>query len=86
MPQINCAAIYKLNRSLGTYTVIDVTKIAGLVVCGLAASPFENADVVIVGMRGSMPGPSGALIFSRTKELVHRTDVKDTDELRSLPT
>lgn len=67
--QIDHAAIRRIYRLAGTYIVVDVTKIAGLIICGLAASPFEHTDIVIVGMRGSMRGPSEALIFSRKKRV-----------------
>lgn len=54
----------------------DITATSGLIMAGLAASPFEYSDVVITGTQGSLRGPCRALIFFRKAIPVKRLDGK----------
>lgn len=61
-----------------------MTEHAGAIVTNLTPSPFQYADVVITGLRGSLRGPSASLIFCRRHQMVRSTDARQDTSLLDL--
>jgi glycine hydroxymethyltransferase len=51
----------------GSYLMVDMAHIAGLVACGLHPSPFPYADFVTTTTHKTLRGPRGGLVFSKEK-------------------
>ena len=50
---------------VGAYLMADMAHISGLVAAGVAASPFQVADIVTTTTHKSLRGPRGGMIFFR---------------------
>lgn len=50
---------------VGAYLMADMAHISGLVAAGVAASPFDVADIVTTTTHKSLRGPRGGMIFFR---------------------
>ena len=53
--------------SVGALLMVDMAHISGLVAGGVAASPFEYADVVTSTTHKTLRGPRSGMIFAKTK-------------------
>lgn len=54
-----------LLHQVGAYLMMDMAHISGLVAAGVAASPFELADIVTTTTHKSLRGPRAGMIFYR---------------------
>ena len=67
------ARLRSISDSVGSYLLVDMAHVAGLVAGGCAASPFEHAHVVTTTTHKTLRGPRGGLIFGR-RELMEDID------------
>lgn len=74
---------YKRMREIadlcGSYLVVDMAHISGLISAGVIPSPFEYADIVTTTTHKSLRGPRGAMIFYRKG--VRKSDAKTGKEV-----
>lgn len=64
----------------GSYLLVDMAHISGLVATGCARNPFEVADVVTTTTHKSLRGPRAGLIFYRRKALAKCGEGVDLEE------
>lgn len=74
---------YKRMREIadlcGSYLMVDMAHISGLISAGVIPSPFQYADIVTTTTHKSLRGPRGAMIFFRKG--VRKSDPKTGKEL-----
>jgi len=71
---IDFKKISKIAKKISAYHVADIAHIAGLVVAGLHASPFDaGVDVITMTTHKTLNGPRGSLIFCKP-ELADKID------------
>ena len=58
----------EIAHSVGTYLMVDMAHIAGLVAAGLHPSPIPYADVVTTTTHKTLRGPRGGMILCRDEE------------------
>ena len=63
----------KIAKSVGSYLLVDMAHISGLVAVGEANNPFLHADVVTTTTHKSLRGPRSGMIFSK-KHLSDKID------------
>ena len=70
--QINFSEIGKIAKQIKAYHLADISHIAGLILAGLHASPFEDdsADIVMTTTHKILRGPRGAVIFNNKKSKI----------------
>ena len=71
----NYARFRKIADLVGAYLVCDMAHISGLVVTGVADSPFKYCDVVTTTTHKSLRGPRAGMIFAR-KNYIRQSDKK----------
>jgi glycine hydroxymethyltransferase len=62
---VNWQKFREIADACGSYLMVDMSHIAGLVAGGAYPSPFKYADVVTTTTHKTLRGPRGALIFSK---------------------
>jgi glycine hydroxymethyltransferase len=68
--ELDYAAIRSIASEVGAYAVADVAHIAGMIVGGALANPFDaDFDVVLTTTHKSLRGPRGGLILSRDAKI-----------------
>jgi glycine hydroxymethyltransferase len=67
------ARMRRIADSIGAYLMVDMAHVSGLVAGGVAASPFEYADVVTSTTHKTLRGPRSGMIFAR-REYMERID------------
>ncbi len=73
--ELNYAKIREIASEVGAYAIADVAHIAGLIVGGVLANPFDSGfDVVLTTTHKTLRGPRGGLILSRTAEIGKKID------------
>lgn len=63
------ARFREIANETGSYLMVDMAHISGLVATGCAVSPFEYADIVTSTTHKSLRGPRAGMIFYRKKPL-----------------
>lgn len=71
--KIDFAAFAEIAREAGSYFMVDMAHIAGLVAAGEHPSPFGLADVITTTTHKTLRGPRGGLIFCKP-ELAKKID------------
>ncbi len=71
--KIDFAAFAEIAREAGSYFMVDMAHIAGLVAAGEHPSPFGLADVITTTTHKTLRGPRGGLIFCKP-ELAKKVD------------
>ncbi|MBU5283300.1 serine hydroxymethyltransferase [Limosilactobacillus reuteri] len=66
---IDWQAFRKIADEVGTYLMVDMAHIAGLVATGAHPSPLPIADVVTTTTHKTLRGPRGGMILSKSTEL-----------------
>lgn len=79
---IDYAKFREIADSVGAYLLADMSHTSGLVAAGVAANPFEYADIVTTTSHKSLRGPRGAIIFCRKG--VRSTDKKGKEIMYDL--
>lgn len=73
--ELDYAKFRAIATEVGAYAVADVAHIAGLIVGGALANPFDAGfDVVLTTTHKTLRGPRGGLILSRTPEIGRKID------------
>jgi glycine hydroxymethyltransferase len=72
--EIDYARMRQIADKVGSYLMMDMAHISGLIAAGVNKSPFEYADIVTTTTHKSLRGPRGAMIFFRKG--VRSTDAK----------
>jgi len=70
---IDFTVFHDVAKSIGAYSMADISHIAGLVAAGVHPSPFPFTDVVTFTTHKTLRGPRGAIIISK-KELADKID------------
>jgi glycine hydroxymethyltransferase len=65
------ARMRQIANKVGAYLMVDMAHISGLVAGGVAASPFEYADLVTSTTHKTLRGPRSGMIFAKV-ELMER--------------
>lgn len=71
--KIDFAAFAEIAREAGSYFMVDMAHIAGLVAAGEHPSPFGLADIITTTTHKTLRGPRGGLIFCKP-ELAKKVD------------
>jgi glycine hydroxymethyltransferase len=71
--EVNFKRFGEIAKAAGSYHLVDMSHIAGLIAGGMHPSPFPHADVVMTTTHKTLRGPRGAMIFSR-KEISEKID------------
>lgn len=58
--------------SVGSYLIVDMAHIAGLVAAGLHPNPCDYADIVTSTTHKTLRGPRGGLILTNNKDLIKK--------------
>ncbi len=61
-------------KSVGSYLMVDMAHIAGLVAAGVHPSPVPYADIVTTTTHKTLRGPRGGLILTNSEELAKKID------------
>ena len=69
---IDFKAIKEICDKVGSYFMVDLAHIAGLVAAGLHPSPVQYADIVTSTTHKTLRGPRGGLILTNNEELAKR--------------
>ncbi|KAF2702695.1 serine hydroxymethyltransferase [Pleomassaria siparia CBS 279.74] len=76
--EIDYARMREIADKVGSYLLMDMAHISGLIAAGVNKSPFQYCDIVTTTTHKSLRGPRGAMIFFRKG--VRKTDVKTGKE------
>ncbi|MGH6719486.1 MAG: serine hydroxymethyltransferase [Alphaproteobacteria bacterium] len=73
--ELNYKAMREIATEVGAFAVADVAHIAGLIVAGVLANPFDAGfDVIVTTTHKSLRGPRGGMILTRERELGKKID------------
>ncbi|KAF2661624.1 glycine hydroxymethyltransferase [Lophiostoma macrostomum CBS 122681] len=76
--EIDYARMREIADKVGSYLLMDMAHISGLIAAGVNNSPFPYCDIVTTTTHKSLRGPRGAMIFFRKG--VRKTDAKTGKE------
>lgn len=69
---IDFKRLSEIAKSVGSYLMVDMAHIAGLVAAGCHPTPVGYADVVTTTTHKTLRGPRGGLIFTNDEELAKK--------------
>ncbi len=69
---IDFKRIKEICCEVGSYFMVDMAHIAGIVAAGLHPSPFPYADIVTSTTHKTLRGPRGGLILTNRKDLIKK--------------
>ena len=70
---IDFASFGEIAKEVGSYFMVDMAHIGGLIAAGVHPSPFGHADIVTTTTHKTLRGPRGGLIFAKA-ELAKKVD------------